>query len=144
MYGFGGYYGYYPGFYFDPTYILILIGAIISMWASARVKSTYAKYDREHNLRGITGAQVAQMILHQAGIYDVAVQRVSGNLTDHYDPAHRVLRLSDSVFGRATVAAVGVAVMVFSPIVRTLPVVPEIVISDPISTLRLVESDRVP
>ena len=71
MYGLGGYYGYYPGFYFDPTYILILIGAIISMWASARVKSTYAKYDREHNLRGITGEQVAQMILHQAGIMKI-------------------------------------------------------------------------
>ena len=109
MYGFGGHYGYYPGFYLDPTYILILIGAIISMWASARVKSTYAKYDREHNLRGITGAQVAEMILRQAGIYDVTVQRVAGNLTDHYDPSQRVLRLSESVFGRATVAAVGVA-----------------------------------
>lgn len=105
MYG----YGYYPEFYFDPTYILILIGALISMWASAKVKSTYAKYDRVQNLRGITGAQVAEMILHQAGIYDVSVQRVSGNLTDHYDPASKVLRLSDTVFGRSSVAAVGVA-----------------------------------
>ena len=110
MYGFGGhYYRYYTGYGLDSTYILILIGAIITMWASARVKSTYAKYDRVSNLRGITGAQVAEMILHQAGIYDVTVQRVAGSLTDHYDPAHRVLRLSDSVFGRATVAAVGVA-----------------------------------
>lgn len=106
MYGYGGY---YPGFYFDPTYILILIGAIISMWASSRVNSTYAKYDRVRNLRGITGAEVAEMILRQAGIYDVTVQHVSGSLTDHYDPSSRVLRLSDSVYGRATVAAVGVA-----------------------------------
>lgn len=105
MYG----YGYYPGFYFDPTYILILIGAIISMWASSKVKSTYAKYDRVQNLRGITGAQAAEMILRQAGIYDVVVQHVSGNLTDHYDPSQKVLRLSDSVFGRSSVAAVGVA-----------------------------------
>ena len=104
-----GYYGYTPGYYFDSTYILVLIGAIITMWASARVKSTYAKYDRQLNLRGITGAEVAEMILRQAGIYDVTVQRVAGNLTDHYDPSARVLRLSDSVFGRATVAAVGVA-----------------------------------
>ncbi len=104
-----GYYGYPYGYYFDSTYLLVLIGAIISMWASARVKSTYAKYDRVRNLRGITGAEVAEMILRQAGIFDVTVQRVSGSLTDHYDPSARVLRLSDSVYGRATVAAVGVA-----------------------------------
>ena len=109
MYGFGGHYGYYPGFYYDSTYILILIGVLISMWASSRVNSTYAKYDGVRNLRGITGAEVAEMILRQAGIYDVTVQHVSGKLTDHYDPSARVLRLSDSVYGRATVAAVGVA-----------------------------------
>ena len=104
-----GYYGYYPGFYFDSTYILIFIGAIISLWASSRVKSTYARYDRQSVLRGVTGAQAAEMILHRAGIYDVSIQRVSGSLTDHYDPSRRVLRLSDSVYGRASVAAVGVA-----------------------------------
>ena len=102
-------YGYYPGFYFDPTYILIIIGALISMWASARVKSTFAKYDRMQNLRGMTGAQAAEMILHSAGIYDVSIQRVSGSLTDHYDPSSKILRLSDSVFGRTSVAAIGVA-----------------------------------
>lgn len=100
---------YYPGFYFDPTYILILIGALLSMWASARVKSTFARYDRVRNFRGITGAQAAQTILHQAGIYNVSVQRISGSLTDHYDPAAKVLRLSDSVFGATSVAAIGVA-----------------------------------
>ena len=102
-------YGYYPGFYFDPTYILIIIGALISMWASARVKSTFAKYDRMQNLRGMTGAQAAEMILHSAGIYDVSIQRVSGSLTDHYDPSSKILRLSDSVFGRTSVAAICVA-----------------------------------
>lgn len=105
MYG----YGYYPGVYFDPTYILILIGAILSMWASSRVKSTFARYDRVRNLRGITGAQAAETILHQAGIYNVSVQRIQGNLTDHYDPSAKVLRLSDSVFGATSVAAIGVA-----------------------------------
>ena len=100
---------YYPGFYFDPTYILILIGALLSMWASSRVKSTFARYDRVRNIRGITGAQAAETILHQAGIYNVSVQRISGSLTDHYDPAAKVLRLSDSVFGATSVAAIGVA-----------------------------------
>ena len=100
---------YYPGFYFDPTYILILIGALLSMWASSRVKSTFAWYDRVRNVRGITGAQAAETILHQAGIYNVSVQRISGSLTDHYDPAAKVLRLSDSVFGATSVAAIGVA-----------------------------------
>lgn len=100
---------YYPRFYFDPTYILILIGAMLCMWASARVNSTFAKYDRVRNLRGLTGAQAAEAILHQAGIYNVSVQRISGKLTDHYDPAAKVLRLSDSVFGATSVAAVSVA-----------------------------------
>ncbi len=107
MYGYGGMY--YPGFYFDPTYILILIGALLSMWASSRVKSTFARYDRVRNIRGITGAQAAETILHQAGIYNVSIQRIQGSLTDHYDPAAKVLRLSDSVFGATSVAAIGVA-----------------------------------
>ena len=100
---------YYPGFYWDPTYILILIGALLSMWASSRVNATFAKYDRVRNLRGLTGAQAAEAILHQAGIYNVSVQRISGKLTDHYDPSAKVLRLSDSVFGSSSVAAVSVA-----------------------------------
>lgn len=100
---------YYPGFYFDPTYILIIIGAILSMWASARVQSTFARYDKMRNLRGLTGAQAAEAILHQAGIYNVSVQRIAGKLTDHYDPAAKVLRLSDSVFSSMSVAAIGVA-----------------------------------
>ena len=99
----------YYGFYFDPTYLLVVIGAVICLLASARVKTTFHKYDRVRSLSGMTGAQAAERILHAAGIYDVSIQHVSGNLTDHYDPRHKVLRLSDSTYGSASVAAVGVA-----------------------------------
>ena len=99
-----------PFFYgFDPTYFLVLIGVVLSLLASARVKSTYAKYSDERSLSGMTGAQAAQRILSMAGIYDVTVQHVAGNLTDHYDPRNKTLNLSDSVYGSASVAAVGVA-----------------------------------
>ncbi|MCI9447886.1 MAG: zinc metallopeptidase [Lachnospiraceae bacterium] len=101
------FYGY--GFYFDPTYILVIIGAVICLVASARVKSTFRKYDRVRSMSGMTGAQAAERILRAAGIDDVSVQHVSGDLTDHYDPRNKVLRLSDSTYGSASVAAVGVA-----------------------------------
>lgn len=96
-------------YYYDPTYILVLIGAVLSLWASATVKSTYNKYSRIYSYSGLTGAQAAAQILRQAGIYDVRIEHVSGNLTDHYDPKARVLRLSDSVYGSNSVAAIGVA-----------------------------------
>ena len=96
-------------YYYDPTYILVLIGALLSLWASATVKSTYNKYARVYSYSGLTGAQAAAQILRQAGIYDVRIEHVSGNLTDHYDPKARVLRLSDSVYGSNSVAAIGVA-----------------------------------
>ena len=96
-------------YYYDPTYILVLIGAVLSLWASATVKSTYNKYSRVDSYSGLTGAQAAAQILRQAGIYDVRIEHVSGNLTDHYDPKARVLRLSDSVYGSNSVAAIGVA-----------------------------------
>lgn len=96
-------------YYYDPTYILVLIGAVLSLWASATVKSTYNKYSRVYSYSGLTGAQAAAQILKQAGIYDVRIEHVSGNLTDHYDPKARVLRLSDSVYGSNSVAAIGVA-----------------------------------
>lgn len=102
-------YGYYYYPMFDPTYILVLIGVIISIWASAKVKTTYAKYSRVRSMSGMTGAQAAERILHSAGIYDVRIEHVAGNLTDHYDPRSRVLRLSDAVYGSASVAAIGVA-----------------------------------
>lgn len=96
-------------YYYDPTYILVLIGVVLSLWASATVKSTYNKYSRIYSYSGLTGAQAAAQILRQAGIYDVRIEHVSGNLTDHYDPKARVLRLSDSVYGSNSVAAIGVA-----------------------------------
>lgn len=104
-YGYG--YGYYP--YFDPTYILVIIGIVITLLASARVKSAFAKYSRVRSRSGLTGAQAAQRILQNSGIYDVSIERVSGGLTDHYDPRSKVLRLSDSVYGQDSLAAIGVA-----------------------------------
>ena len=95
--------------YWDPTYILVIVGAIICMIASARVKTTFNKYSRYRSMSGMTGAQAAQRILNSAGIYDVRVQHISGNLTDHYNPANKTLNLSDSVYGSTSVAAVGVA-----------------------------------
>ena len=99
---------YYP-MYFYPTYILVLIGVVICLFASAKVNSTYAKYDRVRNHAGITGAMAAEQILRRAGIYDVRIERVSGRLSDHYDPANKVVRLSDSTYGSTSVAALGVA-----------------------------------
>lgn len=99
---------YYP-MYYDPTYMLILIGVVLSLLASSRVKSTYAKYNRVRNHAGVTGAMAAQQILRQAGIYDVRVEHVSGELTDHYDPKNKVLRLSDATYQSTSVAALGVA-----------------------------------
>lgn len=95
--------------YYDSTYVLVLIGVVLSLLASSKVKRTYAKYSRERSMSGMTGAQAAQRILNAAGIYDVTIQHVSGNLTDHYDPKNKTLNLSDSVYGSASVAAVGVA-----------------------------------
>ena len=99
---------FYP-FYFDPTYFLVLIGVMLSLLASGRVKSTFATYSKMRNSRGMTGAEAAERILRGAGIYDVRVEHVSGNLSDHYDPRSKVLRLSDTVYGQSSVAAVGVA-----------------------------------
>ena len=95
--------------FYDPTYILIIIGVFLSLAASAKVNSTFARYAGVRNRRGITGQMAAEQILHQAGIYDVQVQRISGKLTDHYDPKNKILRLSDSTYGSTSVAAVGVA-----------------------------------
>lgn len=95
--------------FYDPTYFLVLIGVVLSLVASARVKGTFNKYSQMRNSRGMTGAQAAEQVLHGAGIYDVRIERVAGNLTDHYDPRSKVLRLSDTVYGQTSVAAVGVA-----------------------------------
>ena len=103
MYGYGLYR------WWDPTYFLVLIGAMICLIASAGVKSTYSKYSRYRSMSNMTGAQAAERILNSAGIYDVSIRHVSGNLTDHYDPRNKTLNLSDSVYGSTSVAAVGVA-----------------------------------
>lgn len=100
-------YGY--GYYYDPTYILVIIAAVLCMAASAKVRSTYSKYSRVASRTGMTGAQAAQRILQMSGIYDVEIQHISGELTDHYDPSKKVLRLSDAVYGSSSVAAIGVA-----------------------------------
>lgn len=103
-----GRYGYY-GYYFDSTYFLVLIGAVLCLWAQFRVKSTYNKYAKVRSRTGMTGAQAAQKILQMSGIYDVRIEHIGGSLTDHYDPTHKVLRLSDTVYGSTSVAAIGVA-----------------------------------
>ncbi len=100
---------FFYGYHFDPTYILVLIGAVLSIIASARVNSTFNKYARVRSMSGMTGAQTAEAILRSRGIYDVQVEHIRGNLTDHYDPSKKVVRLSDSVYNATSVAAIGVA-----------------------------------
>lgn len=97
------------GYYYDPTYILVLIAAFLSIAAQMHVNSTYNKYSRVTSRSGMTGAAAAQRILQMSGIYDVRIEHVRGNLTDHYDPKNKVLRLSDTVYGSYSVAAIGVA-----------------------------------
>ena len=96
-------------FYWDYTYILVVIGALISAFAALRVKSTFRRFSDMRSVRGLSAEQVAQRILNGAGIHDVRIERVSGSLTDHYAPNEKVLRLSDSVYGSTSVAAIGVA-----------------------------------
>ena len=96
-------------YYYDPTWILLLIGAVICMIASARVRTTFNKYSKVYSHTGMTGAEAARRILDSRGIYDVQVVPTQGNLTDHYDPRDRTLRLSQTVYGASSVAAVGVA-----------------------------------
>jgi hypothetical protein len=99
----------YYGYGYDWTILLVLLGAVISAIASFNVKRTYNKYSKVRSYRGITSNEVAEHILHAAGIYDVRIERIRGNLTDHYSPNEKVLRLSDSVYGQTSVAAIGVA-----------------------------------
>ena len=95
--------------FWDVSYIFCILGAILCMIASANVNSTYKKYARVRSFSGLTGAQAAEMILKNAGITDVQVCHVSGQLTDHYDPTRRVVNLSDATYDSPSVAAVGVA-----------------------------------
>lgn len=98
-----GYYGY------DWTMILVAAGAVLCMLASMHVNTTYTRYSRMAAACGLTGADVARLILERNGVTDVQVQHVSGNLTDHYDPSKQVVNLSDAVYGSRSVAALGVA-----------------------------------
>lgn len=99
----------YSRYYFDPTYVLVLVGAVVCIYAQMRVQAAYNKYAKVRSRTGMTGAQAAQKILNLSGIYDVRIEHVGGSLTDHYDPSAKVLRLSDSVYGSASIAAIGVA-----------------------------------
>ena len=94
---------------FDATYILVLIGLLISILASWNVRRTFNKYSKYGNLNHIRAEQVVQTILNSSGIYDVRIERINGNLTDHYSPKEKVLRLSDAVYGSESAAAIGVA-----------------------------------
>ena len=95
--------------YFDPTYILIIIGMVLSLAASAMVKSTYSKYSRVRSMTGMTGAEAARRILDYNGLTNVRIEHVRGNLTDHYNPGKKTLGLSDTVYNSTSVAAIGVA-----------------------------------
>ena len=95
---------------FDPYYwILIVPSLLLAIWAQMMVSSNFKKYSAVYNQRGYTGADAARMILDSNGLYHVRIERVSGNLTDHYNPSNKTLNLSDSVYGSTSVAAVGVA-----------------------------------
>ena len=99
-------YGYY---YFDPTYLLLIIGMVLSLLASAKVKSTFSVYSRVRSASGLTGADAARRILRMSGITDVTVVPISGSPTDHYDPGSKKLALSQDVYDKTSVAAIGVA-----------------------------------
>ncbi len=95
--------------FWDSTYILVAIGAIICAIASWNVNHTFNKFSKFSNGKNLTAQDVAALILHKAGIFDVKIERIRGSLTDHYSPKEKVLRLSDSVYNSTSVAAIGVA-----------------------------------
>ena len=102
----------YPMYYygFDWTYVVLVLPCLLlSLWASANVNSTFKKYSSQFSRRHLTGAEAAQQVLYAHGVRDVRIERVSGNLTDHYDPRANVIRLSDEVYGSTSTAAIGVA-----------------------------------
>lgn len=101
---------YYYGYGFDWTYVyLVLPCVLLSLLASHNVNSTFQKYSRQYSQRRLTGAQAAQRVLSANGVYGVRIERISGNLTDHFDPKTNVIRLSDSVYDNSSTAAIGVA-----------------------------------
>lgn len=98
-----------PFFYYDPTWIILLPAVILSLWAQMNVNSTFRKYSQVSNRFGYSGFDVARRILDMNGLYSVKIERVSGNLTDHYDPKTNVVRLSDATYSSTSVGAIGVA-----------------------------------
>ena len=99
-----------PYYYFDWTYVVLVLPCVLlSLWASANVNSTFRKYSQQYSSRRLTGAEAAQRVLSANGVYGVRIERISGNLTDHYNPSAKTLNLSDSVYNSTSVAAVGVA-----------------------------------
>ena len=99
-----------PYYYYNSTGLLpVLICALFALWASHNVNSTFKKYAKQFSSRGITGAQAAQRVLSDNGVYGVRIVKVAGNLTDHYDPQQNVIRLSDGVYDSTSTAAIGVA-----------------------------------
>ncbi len=100
-------YGYYG---FDWTYVVLVLPCILlSLWASANVNSTFKRYSTQYSRRGLTGAEAAERVLRANGVTGVRIERISGNLTDHFDPRSNVIRLSDNVYGNTSTAAIGVA-----------------------------------
>lgn len=95
--------------YWDSTYILVIIAMLLSLFASYGVKTTYARYQKMKTARGITGAEAARRVLDMHGLQHIRIERISGELTDHFDPRNNVIRLSDSTYNDTSVAAVGVA-----------------------------------
>ena len=101
---------YYYGYGFDWTYLVLIMPCILlSLWASSNVNSTFKKYSQQYSSRRLTGAEAAQRVLSANGVRGVRIDRVSGNLTDHFDPKTNVIRLSDSVYSSTSTAAIGVA-----------------------------------
>ena len=97
-------------YYYDPYYWMILVPAmLIALLAQLNVSSTFNRYSRVAGRRGVTGAQAAEEVLRAHGVYNVRIERVSGRLSDHYDPRSNVIRLSDGVYGSTSIAALGVA-----------------------------------
>jgi len=107
--GIGNGLGYGMGFFYDPTYIIIIIAALIAMAAQARVSSVFSKYSKVMSKTGMTGAMAAQKLLNSQGIYDVSILRIPGKLTDHYNPSNKTLNLSEFVYDSSSVASIGVA-----------------------------------
>ena len=104
-----GYYGYYGYAYVDWSYIALIIAMFVSLIISARVKTTFNKYAKQASKQGLTAERAVQHMLQSNGVYDVGITRTSGSLTDHYNPKTNTVALSESVYGKTSVAAIGVA-----------------------------------